>query len=303
MIVIISEKLETITLKLSKEFTNKLPSLGECNLDSDHQEKLAILFEEGPYHPCTWASILCAEDGKEYRGDGKHSAGIFSSGRLPCNGKRAMVIRAKCDTLEEVGLFYNQFNQPETSRDATEINQSVATYLPKISGFSKQFINRCVRGIVKARGSAAKSLSRLQMAGFVKTYQPFVIFCYQINYPSDVKVCNAKHLHKVPVVAAMFIGYEEDVVLATEFWQLVRDGSNPNLGHPDRALYRFLLEVKKTEKGDESTLERCLKGWENYKALKRGEWNENRSGPKPNARGRRRKPDDDTQDWSARLSA
>jgi hypothetical protein len=296
----LSEKIAPASLKLAAEFSEMKPCTGECAFDPVHMENLATLWETGPYHAPIWASVYCKEDGQNYRGDGKHSSAVFHSKRLPVSGREVHLIRAECDYKSETGDFYNQFNQPESSRTDREINQSIAAQIAEIAGFSKPFIDRCVSGIdMSVRGTVhydkTHKVSKLEKAKRLRVEKPFVLFLHAIHDTPGL-MADIKHIVTVPVVAACRNMYLDNSALAREYITLFRDGSNPNHADPDRSLYEYLRSARlgASKKRDKNTvtesdiLGRCMQGWEDYKAYKSGATFSTGRKPNHKKRGRRR---------------
>lgn len=297
MIVTYFEKIVPITFKLAEEFSSMRASTGECIVNADYLPQLAELFKRGPFHAPTWASVTCEADGITYRGDGKHSSTVFVAGLCPFEGKSARVIRATCHTLAEVGEFYNQFNQPESSRSSQEINQSIVAYIPELAVMPKSFIDLTVNAIdMSIRGSAYDEkeckVSKLHKARRLVTETPFVTFLYAIHN-SPYRLTTISHIKTRAVMAFAHGIYHENEALAGEFLRLVRDGSNPDHMSPDRSLYEYLKSVSKVKKNkvrDVDIIARCNRDWEGFKKIKLGDIAKS-SQPKYKIRGRRgRKP-------------
>lgn len=274
------EKIEPITKKLCSEVSEARASTGECIFDEKHMHHLLNLFKTGPFHAPTWVIVFCKQDGQYYRADGKHSSAIFHLGLLPMADRQARVIRYECDRSTEVADIFNMFDQPESARPTTEINQSVAAHIKDIANLSKQFIDDCVAGIqLSLQGTEnydrTHKPSKLEKAKRLEDEKKFVVFIDSIHNTPNVKA-SIKHMQKVPVFAVAHSIYHENEAFAREFLTLVRDGSNPNTGeHPDRTLYEYLRTCRIPDKNKEiasakDILKKSFKCWEQFVAMKNG---------------------------------
>lgn len=232
-----SSQVVRLTKVLAKEFAEMDPCPRDRamreSLLSHHRNNLA----NGNFRPPHWASARCAEDGKVYRVNGKHTSNvIFSSPKEIPNGLKALVERYECETLEDVAKLYGTFDSKYSARSTGDINRVWAAAIPALAALPNRTINLAVTGMAFALWeSLNRHKSAEERAVLLTEYPGFVLFLDEL-YQGD-----SRHIQRGAVAAAVFVTWRKMQADAKDFWEAVRDGSGTPHNSPDRKLNKLLL--------------------------------------------------------------
>lgn len=238
-----SPKTVRVTRSLVDQFVNMEPA----PYDRPLSERRLLVYERilnaGAFRPVVWASVVCYETNATYRVNGKHTSTMLS--KLPKLPENFFVIieRWSCDTLQDVGNLYNTYDSNLASRNNSDINLSFASTISELRGVSPKLINMTVTSAAFLRWpdaelrkvpQAERAEQLLDRTDFVKWLQGIV---KTVTFgPNSL----SKHLLRSPVTTAMMATYDRCPRVAGDFWEAVRDESDPDRNAPSRALARYL---------------------------------------------------------------
>ncbi len=279
-----------VTRKLASEFAEMDPAPHDRKLSERRLQVYNILLNKGEFRPVTWAKAYCKETEGWYRVNGKHTSILLSG--MPTMPEFFVTIEEyDTDTLEDVAKLYSTFDSKMQSRTANDIYLSFAATVPELKGLPVRTITVSVAGMNlwedpnSVQGGNQKGTNQpADRAEMLLEHSDFVVWLDTIFRPADeAEDCNTvrkkdrfRHLHRSPVVAAMFGSWQKDAVAATAFWNAVRDGTG-TVGKPDRKLNQFLLTTVVGRKAynsdsknasEKEMLVRCIHSWN---AWRRGE--------------------------------
>jgi len=235
------------TVKITKNLANEFAKMDAAIHDRPLSERRLQVYErlamENNFRPVSWAKAYCKETGQTYRVNGKHTSTMFS-GLLDRDDYKhdayAVVEIYECTSLDDVAKLYATYDSKLQARTASDINQSFASCVKGLEGISVRQINLAVSAISYAEFQDAYSTVQaadraeklLDASGFVLWMRDLLGY--------DRKV-DTKHLARVPVMGAARLTYLKNQKHATEFWNAVRDDTDPQPNMPTRKLSRFLL--------------------------------------------------------------
>ena len=278
-----------VTRKLASEFAEMDPAPHDRPLSERRLQVYNILLNRSEFRPVTWAKAYCKETAGWCRVNGKHTS-ILLSGAPVLPEFYVTVEEYECDTLEDVAKLYSTFDSKMQSRSANDIYLSFAATVKELKGLPVRTITVSVAGMCLYEnpgliqgGSARRSSQPADRAEKLLEHSDFVLWLDSIFRPEEEVESNTvrkkdrhRHLHRSPVVAAMFGSWQKDTAAATTFWIAVRDGTS-KVGDPDRKLNQYLLTTSVGRKGlssenrnvsEKEMLVRCIHAWN---AWRRGE--------------------------------
>jgi hypothetical protein len=272
-----SIKVVKLTPALCKEFASMQTAPNDRPFSDKRRQFLEEQVRLGKFRTASFASVLCEETGVTYRVNGKHSSTLFAgmNGEFP-NDIRCIVERYTAKTLRDVADLFSTFDPQESARKQGDINAAFAGSDPELRDLPRKIINLAVTGISYANwegnyhghDSRERAMLSIDNASFVQWLYLVV----------DNSRKEFKFLRRGSVVAAMFKSFSRSHRAASDFWEEVREASNPDTKSPSRVLNRYLLTTvvgsqRKSSKGadsvDNDTLHamyvRCLHAWNAYR--------------------------------------
>lgn len=234
---------------LVERFKSMEPCHGDRTLSDQRMRRLSAALADGTFRTCSWASALCAQDGKEYRINGKHSSHAMAemNGTLP---KVFVTIeRYEADTLEDVADLYATFDASISTRTGKDICKAFAGTDLTLNEIPDAMLGLCASAIafgLQAAGELKARPTAEQRARLMLRNKDFIQWfseCIGARKPSN------RFLHRAGVVAAMFACYRIDKQQAAVFWSSVLNGTDPDPKAPSRMIERFLRDTIVTEKG------------------------------------------------------
>lgn len=229
-----------VTAKLAKEFSE----MGAAHVDRPLSERRLGVYRkvlnDGAFRPVTWARAHCTETDQMLRVNGKHTSILFAGSDLSkCQDLYAVVEDYICDTLEDVAKLYATFDSSTASRTATDINKSFASVVPELMGMDSKFLNLMVSAL-HFRSTDVSGNHRTPAAERAEALLDNIEFCVWAHEVLLKMNMTARHLQRMPVVAAMYGSYNKAKAAALTFWTAVRDETGPSPDLPDRRLAKFL---------------------------------------------------------------
>lgn len=234
-------RVEKLTQALAKRFSEMEAAPHDRALKQRRCDVLDKAVKHGTFRTCEWASAVCKETNTEYRVNGKHTSTMFAemNGSLP-KGKRIIVERYECDTLEDVASLYATFDTRISLRSTGDINRLFAAAHKDLAPLPVKVVNVAVSGMSYATwGEQYYSQQAEDRAALMLSNPKFVVWMSEILHGES----SCRHLYRGPAAAAMFLTFNKAQQHATDFWTLVRDASGKTPKDPDRVLNRFLLDV------------------------------------------------------------
>lgn len=222
------------------------------------------------FRVAAFASVLCKEDGLEYRVNGKHTSHVLSqmNGTFP-EDLDAFVERFEADTRQDVPPIYATYDNPLNNRSTIDICQGFAAANQELLSVPRRILGVCSAGMSFAIwGDDLYAHKREERAKLLLDAPEFVLFAREILKGARK---NIQHVNRSPVAAAMFLTWQKSRKAAGEFWELVRDGSGPDHTSGDRKLFKHLLatavgrgrgkDKTKQQEDHRAMFVRCIHGW------------------------------------------
>lgn len=265
-----AEKPKTVkvTRALVDEFFNMTPAPGDRQLKDVRASRIRHLLMTGQYRTGEFASAHCLETGETYRVNGKHTSAVLASlnGDMP---KEVWVIveRFVCDTLDDVARLYATFDARDSLRTTGDINRSFAGGHEELAHISSRIIYACATGLSYEKWEDGYTRVRPEDRAALLIENCAFVTWYHSLVPSWNQ--SVAHVCRGAVVAAMVRTYFKSQRAATEFWELVRDGSGSNHKSADRILNKFLLThavsrgtlTTKQDSSRRAMYVKCLHAW------------------------------------------
>lgn len=230
-----------VTTALATEFRDMCPAPADRELSEQRLTAYRKAMEMGLFRPTVdWCRAYCEETKEHYRVNGKHTSTLLASlDAIPAE-MTACISEYRCDSMDDVARLYSTFDAQEQTRRAGDIYRIFAAIDPTTSSMSSRVVALCVSGVAFFR-HGSRYASETTAAGRAEylldgTVRQFVSWLSEI-----VAKKGSRHVHRVPVVAAMWATWSKCRKDATEFWSAVIDetGTSPTL--PDRRLAKWLI--------------------------------------------------------------
>jgi hypothetical protein len=167
--------------------------------------------KKGEFRRVSWARAYCKELDGWYRINGKHTATVFSKQDMAKYDVEAIVEEYECDTVEDMAKLYGTFDSVLSSRKTGDVNHAIAQSIPELREVKSPVIN-------------------------------FVLWVNRLL--NDVGWEKSIHIRRMPVIAAAYATFLKSMKAATEFWNSVRDMSDPDPESASRKLALFLVQMK-----------------------------------------------------------
>jgi hypothetical protein len=228
------------TAKLAKGFAE----MQACESERPYKPPIAAMIRDAlltsQFRTAVWAKAHCREDGSVRRVNGKHSSTeidkLYEAGKLTV-APVVTVEEYTCDTLADVADLYATFDPGRSSRSANDINAIYHAAAPKLADVARGSFNLAVAAVAYAtwEDQYTKHIARDQ-ALLALEFPGFILWLHDLVHGRQ-----AKFLLPGTVAAAMFHCWRKSQQAATEFWQAVRDGTDPAPTSPSRRLQKYLL--------------------------------------------------------------
>ncbi len=215
---------------MAKEFAEMDKVQHERPLSERRLQVYERLFRAGMFRPVTWAKAFCQETKGWYRVNGQHTSNLLSEWKDKLPEFYVTIEEYECDTLEDVAKLYSTFDSKMQSRNANDINNSFASTVPELAGMTYHLW-----------GADSYSKQPAERAELLLEHPEFVIWLDTIlgsggpgaNMREEDRG-GSKHIHRAPVIGAMFGTWQKAKGAATEFWTKVRDETDSSPGMPTR---------------------------------------------------------------------
>lgn len=237
-------KLVKVTPTLAKRFRDMERYPHDRNLSPTRCEFLKNAIRQGLFRGSEWVSCRCAETSLTYRLNGKHTSAVLcelyeADEEVPDIVQLVREYEAK--TLADMAHLFASFDPRQSARGKADIVRGFAATHEETAGLSPRLLNLVTTGLAfslwernyKRVSTQEQSVLLLQNTEFAAWVNGLL---------ADQK--EAKHLKRMPVVAAMARTWKTDADAATEFWTKIRDDCDDNKNAPTRVLYRWLLKHK-----------------------------------------------------------
>lgn len=255
------------TPKIADFFASMEPCPHDRPLKQSIMRMLQSALDEGQIRTFVWASAYCKEDEKVYRVNGKHSSTLLAKQEYPATATPYVSVEEyECDTLKDVADLYCTFDAGKSGRSIGDMSRVYLTdsELAEVGPF---VFNKAIAGIAYATwGDSIGNHDHKERIDLALQHVEFTKWLKVIIGTERL----SKVLHRSGVIAAMFATYNLSPFHASEFWEAVRDGTDPNPDAPTRKLQRFLLSTgsnltyankgKKVATAREF-MARCLTAW------------------------------------------
>lgn len=271
-----------VTKALATEFANMDPAPRDRPLSERRLMVYQRFLKEGSFRPVTWAKAYCTETNGTYRVNGKHTS-LMLSGLEEMPEFYVTIDTYKCDTLEDVARLYATFDSGMQARKANDIYMSFASTVPMVKDLPDKIIKVVPPAITYALlGQEGYNKSQsAERAEYLMEYPEFVVWLAELvrNGP-QITGANIRakqkcsHLLRMAVVGAMFGTWQKSVRACSEFWESVRDESDPTRDTAARVLARYLIttgsagsmvnSAKKTASARE-IYTKCIHAWNAYR--------------------------------------
>jgi len=228
-------------VSLTRDFVDYFSSLptfkGDRKRDTPQgRRRIAFLermLREGKFFDCDWATAEM--NGVTYRVNGGHSSLMLSqlSGNFP-NGLRTTIKRFKCESRDDLADLFDQFDRRESIRTTNEKISAHKGAHDSLDELSTTVINDCLQGIAWRIRDDGKQppLNEDEKIGLVHENSEFFLWAK--------KYVGRRHLKFTGAVAAMYECYHRDMLLASQFWDLVMEESHPSNADGSRVIAVFL---------------------------------------------------------------
>lgn len=237
-------KLLKATHTLAKHFRDMERYPHDRNLSPTRCEFLKNAIRQGLFRGSEWVSCKCSETGLVYRLNGKHTSAVLCE--LYEAGEEVpdivqLVREYEAKTLADMAHLFASFDPRQSARGKADIVRGFAATAEETASLPPRLLNLVTTGLAfslwernyKRVSTQEQSVLLLQNTEFAAWVDDLL---------SDQK--EAKHLKRMPVVAAMARTWKVDETAATEFWTKIRDDSDDDKNAPTRVLYRWLLKHK-----------------------------------------------------------
>jgi hypothetical protein len=241
-----SPKTVKVTNKLAKEWAE----MDAAHIDRPVSPRRLDLHEQtlkkGEFRRVSWARAYCKELDGWYRINGKHTATVFSKQDMAKYDVEAIVEEYECDTVEDMAKLYGTFDSVLSSRKTGDVNHAIAQSIPELREVKSPVINACVAAMEYAKRPTVST------GGYYRTPPEkanelfhnvnFVLWVNRLL--NDVGWEKSIHIRRMPVIAAAYATFLKSMKAATEFWNSVRDMSDPDPESASRKLALFLVQMK-----------------------------------------------------------
>lgn len=228
-----------VTKNIAKEFSEMEAAIHDRPLSERRMQVYERIIRGGGFRPVSWAKAYCTETGQTYRVNGKHTSTVMHGIADDLPELYAVIEVYECDTLEDVAKLYATYDSKMQSRTAGDINASFASCVKGLGALPGRTINLIVSAISYA--DFQDTYSQIQAADRAERLLECSDFALWASGIIGDRKKETAHLWRIAVVAAMKRTYDRKKSDATEFWEAVRDDTDPKPNQPTRKLSRFLL--------------------------------------------------------------
>lgn len=250
------------------------------------------IYRSGHFRSVTWASALCVETNCVNRVNGQHTSTMLSKIPDPLPYPfHVTVERYICDTLADLANLYNTFDSSMASRTISDINLSFASTIPELREIDPRTINLATTAISEEKWEEheLRKVPPAERAEELFDNTDFVLWLYRdilLRNHGRSQTATGSHgsilpVRRTSVIRAMLSTYRKNKAAATEFWEAVRDETEPDRNAPTRMLTRYLNSISlgggSSTKGDKSkrivvkreVYVKCILAWNAWRTNER----------------------------------
>jgi hypothetical protein len=255
--------LRDLTRTLTEETATMTEFVGDRDKSKARLNTLRAKLDEGVFFAPRWAYVTVG--GKRYRINGKHSAHVLdeANGHFPKDMK-VVIDEWECDTDIDLAHLFAQYDNPISSRTATDVAGAHAKIHPELRGIKNTYIVKIMAGVSAHLNGidTTRSVKAEDRANLVHDYPGYVHDFSSFKTPWIIS--------RLGAAAAMFASWCANQSEAFTFWNLVSTESHPDTSHPTRVLAAWLKEISlaKSKPPHRETYTRCAHAWN---AFRRGE--------------------------------
>lgn len=271
----VSQKLVSVTHTLAKRFAD-LPCIdGDRSATARRIAAIKEYVLDGVFYAYPWATCKCLEDGITRRLNGNNGSIAFSDPSLPTEGCEVLLIEWEADTRLEMTRIHRHFDCKGSIRTNPEIVGTIARLDPTLTDkktFPNNFLAACVNGfsVVKYGDFHYTKENVNDRSELLMESSPG--FFHFVKKILNTAGGSNRLLTKVPVMAAIYLGYLEAPELAERFWTAV---ATPGRSKSQELAFREWLLKKKIGRGQgnlspEDYYNYCKDQWTTWIAKKSG---------------------------------
>lgn len=230
-----------VTKALATEFRDMTPAPADRELSEQRLAAYRRALEMGLFRPTVdWCRAFVEETREHYRVNGKHTSTLLSQLDSIPSEMTACVSEYRCETMDDLAKLYATFDAQEQTRRAGDIYRIFAAIDPTTASMTSRVVSLCVSGVAFAK-HGTRYAADTNAAGRAEYLLDGTVRQFASWLSEIVAKKGSKHVHRVAVVAAMFMTWSKCRKDATEFWTAVieESGSTPSL--PDRKLAKYLI--------------------------------------------------------------
>lgn len=251
---------------------------GERNLNKVRIAHMEREIDSGNIVTFHWVTAeVSGNSSVRYRINGQHTSYIFATRREPVGS--ILLEHYICDSIEDVISLWSRFDSAVSSRTKNDIFNTTQSGCDELSGLPIQQLRLASRAvcIVEFKSLNAKGHSHYDKAQLILKHIGYA------QWACDV--LKHKSCQRVGVYFAAFHMYHHSYPRATQFWQEVQNGSNPNPYSGSRQLQLILFEFASTHRTGKKFLrldqlaDLCTQAWRKWLAgrdVKKLQWSQSR---------------------------
>lgn len=215
-------------IELNHDFATWLLELPEFDpdrpLDNGHVVQLKQAMDRGTFLPEQVLIVTCTLNNVEYRMNGQHTS--WARLEMPA-GYRCPVqhLRYKAETENDMRRLYASIDRmkPRTTGNV------IVSYLygtPEWEGTSKAVLRKLSEGLAfwKWEGGHARQMHDADDRAMLLMTDNYDLARKVGAFLDSSSGSSSRHVHRRPVVAAMFATFSKAAAPSIEFWSAVRDG-------------------------------------------------------------------------------
>ena len=247
-----------------------LPSIkGERGISRTRMFHLKREIEAGNITAFRWVTAAILGTNSIYRVNGQHSSTLFAKQIAPSGV--AILEHYVCESMDAAVSLWSRFDATFSARTRSEIidatfSTSSDEALAKLPKNFCKLVTSAITIAIHGPGYDNK-ISHYEKSSAATEHRDFILWFYEILKPEAC--CN-----RIGVAVAAFFAYKHSPSMATNFFQEVQEGSNPDPCSATRVLRETLItHTVKTGKGarvgarmltwDQFT-ELCLSAWHSW---------------------------------------
>lgn len=250
---------------IATKFRDMEPWNGDRHLSLKRTRDIASAIEDKCFRSCVWASVVCLEDGKTYRLNGKHSSHVMAELNGSCPPVPVVIERYECDFKGDVSDLYATFDTRSSVRSSNDVVRAFTGLDEGLCAINTNTVDLCAAGIdmfFRKFANARSSAGSRRGQNAVKN-RDFILWYADLF---GCRTTNTSFFFRTCVVAAVFACYTKDKSAAADFFTRVITGTDPTPIHPSRALRDFLMQfVMRDVRSNREAYAKCIHAWNAFR--------------------------------------